>query len=321
LGSVIFDLPAANIGDSEDARLYLAFLHGDYSKPGIFGGPPEYPWGWLDEERRGSLKDADLEQAKTMLADALAGAGDAGSAEDRGLLSKSVFDPAAAYFATDMTSISFNVYRRAMSAEARMAARRIAEHTGADPLWNLANALMSDGNVHVAWVASGSFGWQEFTEAFPPVIVLDGDIESLSAELERAVVSIHDRLWEFDPTVESPSGGPGRMMVGEYVNIGGWQQGSRFGADPWLEARSEDGQSVLPGIFAPYDQGDWFRVRHSILAVAELIEREANRIAPEFVMKRGASASKFCLFRSGVREPTGFVPRSPRARTRSAISK
>ena len=318
---MIFDLPAANIGDSEDARLYLAFLHGDYSKPGIFGGPPEYPWGWLDEERRGSLKDADLEQAKTMLADALAGAGDAGSAEDRGLLSKSVFDPAAAYFATDMTSISFNVYRRAMSAEARMAARRIAEHTGADPLWNLANALTSGGNAHVAFVASGSFEWQELTEAFPPVIVLDGDIESLSAELERAVVSIHDRLWEFDPTVESPSGGPGRMMVGEYVNIGGWQQGSRFGADPWLEARSEDGQSVLPGIFAPYDQGDWFRVRHSILAVAELIEREANRIAPEFVMKRGASASKFCLFRSGVREPTGFVPRSPRARTRSAISK
>ena len=103
-----------------------------------------------------------------------------------------------------------------------MAARRIAEHTGVDPLWDLANSLMSDGNAHVAWVASGSFGWQKFTAAFPPVIVLDGDIESLSAELERAIVSIHDQLWAFDPTIESPSGGPERLMVGEFVNIGGW---------------------------------------------------------------------------------------------------
>jgi hypothetical protein len=103
LGSVIFDLPAANVADSEDARLYLAFLRGDYSKPGILGGPPQYPWGWLDEERRASLKDADLKQAKAMLTDALARAGDAGSAEDRELLSKSVFDPAAAYFVADTT--------------------------------------------------------------------------------------------------------------------------------------------------------------------------------------------------------------------------
>jgi energy-coupling factor transporter ATP-binding protein EcfA2 len=287
LGSVIFDLPAANFAESEDARLYLAFLHGDYCKPGIFGEPPEYPWGWLDKERRAPLKNADLEQAKAMLADALARAGDAGSADDRGLLSRAVFDPAAAYFAADLTSISFNAYRPAMPAEVRMAARRIAGHTGTDPLWNIANNLMKDGRAHVAFVASGSFEWQEFTEAFPPVIVLDGDIESLSAELERAVVSIHDRLWEFDPTVEPPSGGPGRLVIGEDVSIGGWQPGSRFGADKWLEARSEDGNSVLPGIFAPYDQGDWFRVRHSILAAAELIEREANRIAPEFILNQG----------------------------------
>ena len=72
LGSVIFDLPAANLTESADRRLYLAFLRGDYSKPDTFGESPEYPWGWLDEERRASLKDADLEQAKAMLADALA---------------------------------------------------------------------------------------------------------------------------------------------------------------------------------------------------------------------------------------------------------
>jgi energy-coupling factor transporter ATP-binding protein EcfA2 len=287
LGTVMFDLPAANMVDSGDARLYLALLRGEYCKPGIFGDPPEYPWGWLGEEYRASLKDADLEQAKAMLADALARAGDAGSAQDRELLSTSVFEPTAAYFAADMTSISFNVYGPDLSAEVRIAARRIAEHAGVDPLWELANTLMSDGSAHVGWVASGSFEWKEFTEVFPPIIVLDGDIESLSAELERAVVSIHDRLWKFDPTVAPSSGGPGRIVVGEYVNIGGRGQGARFGADPWLEARSKDGHSVLPGIFAPYDQGDWYRVRHSILAAAELIEREANRVAPEFVKNQG----------------------------------
>jgi hypothetical protein len=288
LGSVMFALPAADFVDSDDARLYVAFLRGEYSKPDLFGGPPQYPWGWLDEERRAALKDADLDQAKAMLADALARAGDVGSAEDRGLLSRSVFEPAVAYFTAGVTSISFNVYGPALPTEARMAARRIAEQAGTDPLWKLASTLMSKGIAHVAWVASGSFGWKEFAEVFPPVIVLDGDIESLSAELERSLVSIHDRLWEFDPTVDSPSGGPGRLVVAEIVNIGGHEQGSRLEADPWLEARSRDGHAVLPGIFDAYDQGDWYRVRHSILAAAELIEREANRVAPEFVKNQGS---------------------------------
>ena len=37
----------------------------------------------------------------------------------------------------------------------------------------------------------------------------------------------------------------------------------------------------------PYDQGDWYRVRHSVLAAAKLLEIEANRVAPGFVQGQG----------------------------------
>ena len=287
LGSVLFSLPAADVTGSDDARLYLSLLRGDFSESGIFGERPQYPWDWLDDQHRESLKDLDLHQAKTMLTDSLVASGNAGTAEDRKKLASSVFDPASIYLAADRINVSFNIFGPYLPVEARKAARRIAGEPGEDPLWKLACALTSDGWAHVAWVASGSFSWPEFAAKFPPVIALDGDIESLSGELEGAIVSVHNRLWAFDPTIASPEGGIGRIVVAEPSAIGSNDQDSRYRADQWLETQSKDGSPIRPGIFAPYNEGDWYRVRHSVLAAAILIETEANRIAPDFVKNQG----------------------------------
>jgi predicted ATP-dependent endonuclease of OLD family len=92
LGSVILSLSAANMTGSDDARLYLSLLRGDFSKSGIFGEPRQYPWDWLDDQHRESLENLDLHQTRTILADSLAASGNAGSAEDRKKLASSVFD-------------------------------------------------------------------------------------------------------------------------------------------------------------------------------------------------------------------------------------
>ena len=69
---------------------------------------------------------------------------------------------------------------------------------GDDAIWQLASDLVSSGRAHLAFLGSGIHErWQEFAESFPPVIVLDGNIESLSADLESAIIAIHDQLWPF----------------------------------------------------------------------------------------------------------------------------
>ena len=142
MGSVWFQLPAVGAAGSEDARLFRSLLRGEHSKPGLFGGT-QYPWDWLDDAARGRLADADLDEVISILADTLAATGDAGSAEDRQLLARSVFDPGAVYFAADLTNVSLNVRGASLPADARKAAARIAAKAGEDRLWKLADALVS----------------------------------------------------------------------------------------------------------------------------------------------------------------------------------
>jgi hypothetical protein len=82
---------AASMVDSRTRGCTSHCYAARYCKPGVLGGPPEYPRSWLDDDSRATLKDANLDHAKATLADA----GDVGSTEDRGVLSRSVFDPAA----------------------------------------------------------------------------------------------------------------------------------------------------------------------------------------------------------------------------------
>jgi SAM-dependent methyltransferase len=194
LGSVWFELPAADVTGSDDARLYGSLMRGEHSKPGLFGST-QYPWDWLDDLARERLSAADLNEAISILAGALASTGDAGDSEDCQLLARSVFEPGAVWLSADRTSVSLNVDGAALPVEARRAAARIAAQAGEDRLWKLAQDLASEGWAHVAWAASGFFDWKDFAASFPPVIVLDGDIESLSAELERRLASVHNVLW------------------------------------------------------------------------------------------------------------------------------
>lgn len=48
-----------------------------------------------------------------------------------------------------------------------------------------------------------------------------------------------------------------------------------------------DDKPFVVGAFGAYEKASWYRVRHSVLAVAQMIEAEANRVAPSFVHGQG----------------------------------
>jgi hypothetical protein len=250
-GSVTFDLPAAGVAGSGDAVMYRSLLCGEYSKPGLFGDSGD-PWAWLEAGLSERLTGAGLDQAKSLLAEALSRTGDAGSFEDREVLARSVFDPNAVYFSADLTNISLKVCGPSLPAEARDAADRIAAIASDDALSKLATDLVSNGWAHVAWVGGGDSQLDSFVSNFPSVIVLDGDLESLSAELESAIVAVHDRLWhielEVQPFPDVPPTFPegGFVVAWDEYQIGTLGQTNRYAVDPWLETRSEQGEVSPP---------------------------------------------------------------------------
>lgn len=296
LGSVTFALPAAGIAGSGDARMYRSLLGGEHSKPSMLGDSGD-PWAWLEDGLTERLKDAGLDQARSMLAEAFARTGDTGSFEDREVLARSVFDPHAVYFCADLPDISLVVNGPSLPAEAMDAARRIAAIAGDDALWKVATGLVSEGRAHVASIGVEDGQRQSFAAYFPPVIVLDGDLESLSAELESAIIAVHDRLWhiklETKPApdeIQSPTLPELSIVVAfDEYQIGALRQTNRYTADPWLETLSEQGEVSSPPAGWPvlYDKGDWYRVRHSVRAAAKLLAIEANRVAPGFVQGQG----------------------------------
>jgi hypothetical protein len=178
------------------------------------------------------------------------------------------------------------VYRPLIPAAARAAAHRIAASSGAkDPLRKIAAELDSEDVAHIGYVGGGTRQMSKFTQGFPPVTLLDGDHGSLSAELFRALRVVHDQLWHIEP--ELIRGGPMALYSADGFEIGSGPDGHRYVVDPWLEARRDSGEPGIPNMFAPYWEGDWYRVRHSVLAAARLIEAEANRTAPSFVQELG----------------------------------
>jgi AAA domain, putative AbiEii toxin, Type IV TA system/AAA ATPase domain len=288
LGSVMFDLPAASIANSDDALLYQALLRGEYNKAGLFGAP-EDPWAWLQDGLGERLKDADLDGALSLLAESLARSSAVGSREDRDILARAVFYPEAVYFWADLSNVSLNADLELLPSAARDAASRIAAIAGDDPLCTLATHLVSEGWTHIAWLGAGTYSSPEGLQArFPPAIVLDGDLGGLSGELESAIVAVHDRIWHIEPKVLESFPGGGEMLEGAPdFGIGKHALDDRYVIDQWLEAQSEEGDSVPAEIFDRYDQNDWYRVRRSVLAAAEVIEAEANRVAPDFVKNQG----------------------------------
>ena len=286
MGSVSFTLPEAGTAGTEDARTFASLLSGEQASSSLFG-ESTYPWPWLGEELRLSLRKAKAGRAGAVLAAALAGAGCAGTARDRKSLARAVFSPGAAFFTADPVSVSMSVYRPHMRAAAIRAAGRIAAVPGGnDPLHKIAVQLDSGLVAHVGHVGGGAKQMNKFASALPPVIQLDGDHRSLSVELFRAVPAVHNRLWHVDPHVIRTKPWRTEIVDGFEIEMGTGHD--RYLVDPWLESRSAEDEPDIPGMFDPYWETDWYRVRHSVLAAASLIEAEANQIAPSFVRSQGA---------------------------------
>jgi hypothetical protein len=66
-------------------------------------------------------------------------------------------------------------------------------------------------------------------------------------------------------------------------------EGDGYRADPWLEALDDKGVARRAEFVDSYAE-EWFRVRHSLLATAELIAQRATEIAPTFVSEQGEIA-------------------------------
>lgn len=290
-GSVSFALPAAGAAGTEDAQVYLSLLRGEHSRSDELFGFSDDPWGWLGDGFTRRLREAEAAQVPVLLAAALVEAGSAGGLEDRMLLARAIFQPGACYFTAGGLEISMTAYWPALPPEAHDAARRISAARGEDEgededrLAEIAAGLVSEGTAHVSRVVEGAGHQESLASAVPPVILLDGNTESLWAELMRALPVIHDRLWHAADKVIS-SGSWGAHVVGEWYDIGTGSR-DRYAADRWLETLSETGEPVVPDLFDSYWQSEWYRVRHSILAAAKVIEAEANRIAPSFVQSQG----------------------------------
>lgn len=281
-GSIFFDLSAADVPGSADADTYGWLLSGEHSD--------ERVWDWLGDGTSERVRHADLAQAREYLADGLAESGAAGTLADRALLARSLLNPSAVFFVVQDTGIALLVRRSALPGEAVERAMRIVAVAGDDdPLREIAAYLLAHGSARVAVLADDIEVRKRLATAFPPVIVLDGDAESLSAELVKSLPRIHDRLWNLHLARTPIPDIPGATLehVDNFLMDFGAASGTSYEADPWLEGLSEDGEPFVTGPFGAYDKASWYRVRHSILAVARMIEAEANRVAPSFVRSQG----------------------------------
>src|SRR6266704_995828 len=281
-GSVTFALPAADADGSSDAEVYRWLLCGDHSD--------ERAWDWLGGYTSERIRGAGLGDAREQLAARLAQSGVAGSRADRELLARSLFDPGAAFFLAGDGGVLLHARSASLTTETLAAATRIAETAmDVDPLSAMAEHLVAEGSARVGDLADSAEVRERLAAAFPPVIVLDGDADSLAAEIENVIPRIHDRLWNLRlPKTPLPglTGAYGQRHD-PFEMAYDTTSSTSLSADLWLEGMSASGEAVIGGVFGPYDTGEWSRVRHSVLAVARMIEDEANRVAPSFVRSQG----------------------------------
>lgn len=211
----------------------------------------------------------------------LFGADGPGSDIDRATLARSVIDPSTAVFVSAIGGIFLHVDGGRVPAEAIEAAHRIAACEGArDVLWDTAADLSAGRQRALGPVAARD----AITGVLPPVITLDGDVETLRTDLRQAVPVIHDLLWEVSyPRSRLGSNGYAQTIDAFAIrpNEGAPEY---YMGDPWLEWMSDSGEPKI----RLYEQGPgWYRVRHSVLAVAALIVDEANRVTPGFLREQG----------------------------------
>jgi AAA domain, putative AbiEii toxin, Type IV TA system len=274
VGSVQFTLPDAEISASPDAELYRALLTGEHVRGKA--------WEWLAPEAADLLRGKAADDAREWIASRLVESGQVGLQHDREILARAVLDPAVAFFVADFEGVLMRVAASHVSDDVIEAAHRIAADTDSDDdlLREIAVRLTTERAAAIGSVAD----FEKLADAFPPVIVLDGAPASLSADLRTSMPVIHDRLWDLHYPHE-----PGHGQLVDVFQIG-IPQGvaDYYRVDTWLEQMSDSGKPEIRGLFDAYGQGaDWYRVRHSILAIAAVIEEEANRVAPSFLRSQG----------------------------------
>ena len=279
VGSLWFSLPGADIAGSPDAETYRSLLCGEYTDG--------WAWDWLGQGTAELLKGARLDEARAYLVDRLAQLGQAGESGDREVLARVIFDSGAHLFIADIDGVHLFVQRSALPGEALEAAARIAAcPDGDDRLQKVATWLCSHRLAAVATIADSPFESKRLAAVFPPVIILDGDIASLSSELTRVIPVIHDLLWgaseQEDPAL------PWASELDPFTAEPFLASDLSYSVDSWLEGLTESGDTVIEGAFGSYKSADWYRVRHSILAAARALEEETNRVAPQFVKDQGA---------------------------------
>jgi AAA domain, putative AbiEii toxin, Type IV TA system len=280
-GSVWFTLPGAGINGSPDAELYRALLNGEYA-----GGRA---WEGLTPEAAALLKGKSAHDAREWIAARFADVGRADLRPDREILARGMLDPAAAFFVADGGEVFMNADPSKIPDDVIEAARGVAAGADSDdPLQEIAVSLAAGQPALIGSVADE----EEFAHAFPPLIVLDGDPESLSTELRKALAVIHDRLWDLRRPRETESGLSFQITdgfdIGPYEGRAHGDPSDPYRVDRWLERMSDSGKPENLLAFRKYGQGgDWYRVRHSVLAGATVIEQEANRVAPSFLQNQG----------------------------------
>jgi hypothetical protein len=273
-GSVRFTLPGAGISGSPDAELYRALLTGEHDADG-------QAWQWLGSEAPELLRGKTADDACEWIASRLVEAGQAGLQRDREILAGGVLDPAATFFVADFEDVLMYVDASCIPDDVTEAAHRIAADADRnDVLREIAVSLTTEQAGVIGSVADP----EEFADALPPVIILDGDPESLSADLRTALSVIHDRLWDLHYP-HTPGHG---QLVDDFEIRSHGGAADYYRVDSWLEQMSDSGKPEIRGLFDAYGQGaDWYRVRRSILATAAVIEEEANRVAPSFLRGQG----------------------------------
>jgi len=276
-GRVMFTLPGAEIAGSPDHMLYQGLLNGEYAGDGA--------WAGLSPDAARTLSGMRADEAREWLASRYADASDVGARRDREAFAYAMLGSAAVCFVTGLTSVWMRVQAGALAADVIAAARRIAACDGHDDsLWEIADELSRAPFATIADVADP----EEIANAYPNVTVLDGNPHLLSAQLRTLLPEIHDRLWQPADALD-PDGQPGlNRLIYDWFEVSAKGSGGGYYADTWLEQLSAAGEPMPP---APPDvygaSSDWYRVRHSILAVAAVIEAEANRIAPGFIREQG----------------------------------
>ena len=294
-GAIWFTLPDAGISGSPGAGLYTALLTGEHADG--------QAWEELAPDAAGVLRDKTAGDAREWIASRLVEAGRAGLPADREILARGVLDPAAAYFGADSDDVGMHAHASRLPGDVIDAAHRIAADTDHDDvLWRIADSLATGRPALIGPVADRN----AISDAFPPVIELDGDPEALSAELREVMPVIHNRLWHsHNPSLDSTSFLSGAPVIdfGDHELPDGFAESlgavsasvvfvapppGRYYFDDWLEQRSDSAEAEVPVNYEAYGQAAaWSRVRLSIHATAAVIAEEANRVAPGFLRDEG----------------------------------